>query len=149
MTAKIIRSTLAAGCILAASLQAAAAEEFIAVDGAAEQIQSRRYEVADPKTLLRASLAILQDIRFQVTKSEVEPGLLVADAPRHTCWCKRSVTISLHPVQGREDNYQVRITSSGTGGQGLFGEKPMPAQTDFYQDFFAQLEQELFKERQQ
>lgn len=149
MITRMIRSTLAAGCIVAASLQAAAAEEFIAVDGAAEQLQSRRYEVVDPKILLRASLAILQDIRYQVTQSEIEPGLLVAEAPLQGCHCARMVTISLHPLAGSTGSYQVRITSSSSVLDNPFISKQPPDYTDFYQDFFAQLDRELFKERQQ
>lgn len=149
MITRMIRSTLAAGCIMTASLHAAAAEEFIAVDGAAEQLQSRRYEAEDPKILLRASLAILQDIRYQVTKSEIEPGLLVAEAPLPGCACARLVTISLSPIAGSTGSYQVRITSSSTVMDNPFISQQQPDYTDFYQDFFAQLDRELFKERQQ
>lgn len=149
MSGNLIRSILSAGCVLAASLQTAVAEDFTAVDGAAEQLQSRRYEAEDPKVLLRASLAILQDIRFQVTKSEVEPGVLVADAPYRICQCNQSVTISLQPVQDRAGSYKVRITSSAAAADNPFINQEQPDYTDFYQDFFAQLERELFKERQQ
>lgn len=149
MRRKIIKFTLAAACLLATGQQSAAADKFDAIDGAAEQLQSRRYEVKDPVILLRASLAILQDIRYQITQSEVEPGLLVAEAPFRSCWCKRSVTISVQAAQGRTDNYRVRITASSAVEDNFFISQEQPDYTDFYQDFFAQLDRELFKERQQ
>lgn len=149
MTREILKASLAASLVLAALIQPASAEEFLAVDGADEQLQSRRYEVRDPKLLLQASIAILQDIRYQVTQSEVGPGLLVAQAPFGSCRCSRSLTISIQEVTGRKDSYQVRLTASSAKNSTRFSGNAEPDITDFYQDFFTHLDKELFKERQQ
>jgi hypothetical protein len=125
----------------------AVAEDFEPVDSAAEQTQSRRYDVKDPKILLQASLAILQDIRFLVTKSEVEPGVLVAQAPWRLCRCNKSLTISLQNVPGQTDSYEIRLTASTATGKEMFNKAIQPDYTDFYQGFFTHLDRELFKER--
>lgn len=145
------KSSIAALLALLASLQwqAAIAEEFPPVDGAAEQVQSRRYQVEDPMQLLQASIAILQDIRYVVTKSEVDPGLVVAAPPWSSCRCSKSLTISLQEFEGREQNYLVRLTMSAPEYNNGWGNPVTPDHTDFYQDFFTHLDRELFKERQQ
>lgn len=124
------------------------ATEFPPVDGAAEQVQSRRYDVDDPRLLLQACLAVLLDIRYQVTRSEVEPGLLVAQAPWDSCYCNRSLTISLHPDPERTGSFRVRLTAASPTTSVLFVELKQPDYTDFYQDFFSHLDRELFKEMQ-
>ena len=151
MKRTICKASMTAVLALAASLQgqASIAEEFLPVDGAAEQLQSRRFEAEDPKQLLEASIAILQDINYLVTRSEVDPGLLVAVPPWSSCRCSRSLTISLQEVNGHEQSYQVRLTMSVADSNNIFIKSPATDYTDFYQDFFTHLDRELFKERQQ
>lgn len=137
--------------LLAASLwtapaAAAPAAGFEVVDGAAAQLQSRRYEVDDPKLLLRASVAVLQDIRYMVTESETEPGLLVAEASWRSCRCRRTLTISLQQDKGREGAYLVRLTSTASPVPGLWGAIRPAEDVAFYQDFFSHLDREIFRE---
>lgn len=152
MNANNFRSTLAGAMLLAGGANTGLAAEFTPVDGAAEQLQSRRYQVEDARLLLQASLAILQDIRYTVTKSELEPGLLVAQAPWQGCRCNRHLTISVEALPAK--GFQVRLTAAstriGTVRQNFNGDLEPEAldYTDFYQDFFTHLDRELFKETQ-
>lgn len=142
------KSLMATALVLSACLHGhpGMAEEFPPVDGAAEQLQTRRYQVDDAKILLRASLAVLQDIRYLVTKSEVEPGLLAAQAPWRSCRCNNSLTISVQKVNGSTSSFQVRLTASSATKERRFRKAIQPDQTNFYQDFFTHLDRELFKE---
>ena len=123
------------------------AEDFTPLTTADEQVQSRRYEADESGILLRASLAVLQDIRFLVTRSEVDPPLLVAKAPWRSCACDLSLTISVQPVGGQHNVYQVRLTASEPPKPMLFGMLKPVDRADFYQDFFTHLDRELFKRR--
>jgi hypothetical protein len=152
MNANKFRSVLTCALLLSGGAGDSPAADFSPVDGAAEQLQSRRYQVEDARVLLQASLAILQDIRYAVTKSELEPGLLVAKAPWQGCRCNRHLTISVEELP--EEGFQVRLTAAstriGTIQQQFNGDLEPEAldYTDFYQDFFTHLDRELFKETQ-
>jgi hypothetical protein len=123
------------------------AEDFTPRTAAEEQVQSRRYQADDPGVLLRASLAVLQDIRFLVTHSEADPPLLVAQAPSRSCACTLSLTVSIQPVGGERNGWQVRLTATmPTSPLPFIAPKPVD-HTDFYQDFFSHLDRELFKRR--
>jgi len=142
---------LAAWFVVSACMYAnvASGAEFIPVDGAAEQLQSRRYETGDPKQLLQASLAILQDIRYLVSESESEPGLLVAQPSWAGCRCTpQQLTISIAPVAGQTAGYQVRLSIGEAATNSSTDLQSSPVETDFYQDFFTHLDRELFRENQ-
>ena len=152
MNAHNFRSILACALLLTGGAGSSLAADFSPVDGAAEQLQSRRYQVEDSRVLLQASLAILQDIRYTVTRSELQPGLLVAKAPSQGCRCNRHLTISIEELPGK--SFQVRLTAAstriGTIRQQFNGDlEPEELDyTDFYQDFFTHLDRELFRETQ-
>jgi hypothetical protein len=134
-------------CLLVACLHStiSVAREFATQDGAEEQQQTRRFDVSNPQVLLRACLAVIQDINFHVTESALQPGLVVAESPPpglHT------LTVSLLELPERTGGHRVRLSmSAGSTGHKIGKARPLEY-TNFYQDFFKHLDRELFKERQ-
>ena len=124
------------------------ATDFAPVDGAEEQLQSRRYTDTESMVLLQASLAVLQDIRFQIVESELDPALLVAQTFWRQCGCNMTLTVSVLTHGDRPGDYQVRLTAS-IPPQPVLVQMLVPTDfTNFYQDFFKHLDRELFKERE-
>ncbi len=137
-------------CLLMLSLGTGMAwgEDFTATTVAAEMQQGRDFENTDVRQLLHACLAVIQDIKFQVTETEVNPGLIVAESPpfSHNRF-GHVLTVSLRQLPGREHSYRVLLSAAA---QNLGSNSNAPAQPDysnFYQDFFTQLQNELFKQR--
>lgn len=134
-------------CLLGISLHStiSVAQEFNVKDGADAQQQRRQFEIDDPEALLRACLAVIQDINFHVTESELQPGLVVAESRppgSHT------LTVSLLALPKRTQGYRVRLSMSVGSTARKNGKAEPPDYTNFYQDFFKHLDRELFKERQ-
>lgn len=126
-----------------------AAEDFTIIDGAREMRQSRRIDGIDSQALLRACLAVLQDSRFHVAESDQAAGLLVADrVGKPGDRTVHTLTISLQGVPGRDDSFQLRLSSVAVAYAAGLHTPPQPDYTDFYQNFFSHLDRELFKERQ-
>ena len=137
-------------CLLMLSLGTGMAwgEDFTATTVAAEMQQSRDFENIEGRQLLHACLAVIQDIKFQVTETEVNPGLIVAESPPFSHnRVGHSLTVSLRQLPGREHRYRVLLSAAV---QNLGAASSTPVQPDyinFYQDFFSQLQHELFKQR--
>jgi hypothetical protein len=132
-------------CVVALCLQStiSVAQEFNVKDGADEQQQSRHFDIIDSGVLLRACLAVIQDIKFHVTESELQPGLVVAESRPpglHT------LTVSLRELPQPTHGYRVRLSMSSPANN--MRKAKRPDYTDFYQDFFKHLDRELFKEAQ-
>jgi hypothetical protein len=125
------------------------ARTFEATDKAEAILQSRYFEDADPADILRASLAVIQDLKFHVTESALEPGLLVAvDGDSPYARSARTLTISLREVPGRERRIRVRLSIIASVPGQPFEQVQQPDYTDFYQEFFDHLNQSLFRRRQ-
>jgi hypothetical protein len=135
------------GCLLLVTGAAAGAEQFDAASIAVETLQSRDFDRISDMRLLRASLAVIQDIGFQVTEAETEPGLIVAQSPGSVGgYSGHVLTVSLSPVTGEDSQYRLRLSATpnypparGNPAQGDY--------TDFYQAFFTHLDRELFRQR--
>jgi hypothetical protein len=127
---------------------AAQAEDFTATSMAPEMPQSRNFENTTAQELLRACLAVIQDIKFHVTETGVTPGLIVAEFPgvggQHF---GDTLTISLKQLPGAQNGFQVRLSVAAQNLISNYSNPQNPAYSDFYQDFFAHLNRELFKER--
>lgn len=134
------RDHVLACLLLVCSGATAHAGNFAATTIAGDMIQSRDFDGFGSKELLQSCLAVLQDIKFQVTESELEPGLIVAQAS--PALISPTLSISLQP-NGTGNSYQVRLSAAVHGPQ----PQAQPDFTDFYQGFFQQLQQELFELR--
>lgn len=111
------------------------AAEFPPATQADEVTQSRIFEAVDGRHLLLACLAVIQDIKFQVIESELEPGLIVAMSPTgHT------ITVNLQREHGQGTSHRLRLSA-------VAATNIQPDFVTFYQDFFTQLDRELFKDR--
>jgi len=141
------KSFTAVVCLIVACLQSTTglAEEFDVRDGADEQLQSRQFDIDDPQVLLRACLAVIQDIKFHVTESELQPGLLVAESRPPA---SQTLTVSLLELPDHRQGYRVRLSMSGASALRTFGKARPVDYTNFYQDFFNHLNRELFQELQ-
>jgi hypothetical protein len=123
-------------------------EDFAANTVAAEMHQSRNFENIENRQLLHACLAVIQDIKFQVTETEVNPGLIVAESPQlsHNR-LGHSLTVSLRQLPGRENSYRVLLSAAVQNIGAAYSTPVQPDYINFYQDFFSQLQQQLFKQR--
>lgn len=142
-----IQSRLTMGkllCLLLILCQAlsAHAEEFAASSVARQELQSRDFNHIDARSLLLAGLAVVQDIKFQVTESQLKPGLLVAQSGQHGL-SSPVLTISVRQVPGKTAAYRVSLSAAIHTA----GTTNLMDSSDFYQDFFTQLQRELFKQR--
>ncbi|HZM34001.1 MAG TPA: hypothetical protein VFC18_05840 [Burkholderiales bacterium] len=73
---KLVVACLAlTGCVGAPSVP----EQFASASRATVELQTRRYEGARPEDVLPVAVAALQDFGFQVMKSDVAVGLIVAE----------------------------------------------------------------------
>ena len=125
---------------------ATAGEDFEPVDGAAGQMQSRRYAVEDSLRLLRASLAVLQDIRYMVTETEVDPGLIVAQGTSPRCYCQQTLTVSVQPAPEGEVGHVLRLTATQPSSPLFWVRAPEEGDLALHGDFFAHLDRELHRE---
>lgn len=130
---------LACALLLCFATSPVCAGDFPAVTAADDSVQSRQFEQVSTLPVMRACLAVLQDIKFQVTESELEPGLIVAQGRGGPF--SHTLTISLQQ-QEQPARTRIRLTAATHGPR-----RVQPDYTDFYQDFFSQLQQELFQQR--
>ena len=137
-------------CLLMITLGegAARAEDFTATSMASEMQQSRKFENTTAQELLRACVAVIQDIKLQVTETGVNPGLIVAEfPPASRQHFGHILTISLKQLPEAQNGYQVRLSAAVQNPIFGYSKPKKPDYSDFYQDFFTQLNRELFKER--
>ena len=108
--------------------------------------QSRDFKRATAVQLLRAGLLVIQDIGFQVTEAEREPGLLVAHSHGPGAPGGGHVlTLSLAPVPGDAGGWRVRLSMAAHRSERELRDYGQPDYGDFYQDFFNHLNRELFR----
>lgn len=122
----------------AASAASALAAPIEATDGAAEARESRRYEGTDSTALLRASIAVLQDIRYLVTEARSAPGVVVAEAPPRLYCGPETVTVSVLEEHGGAPRVRISRVASCRWPHAQSG--------DFQQTFFARLDRALIRE---
>jgi len=111
------------------------ADSFDPVDLADESLQTRTFEAADPDELLRAALAVIQDLKFFVTDVSDAPGLITATTAG--CLCRGTGSLTVTTAAAGPDAVRVRVTLSEPDGA-----SPRRAGTDdslFYQNFFTHL----------
>jgi hypothetical protein len=123
------------------------AEQFDPASIAAETLQTRNFDKTPEIRLLRACLAVLQDIGFQVTEAETEPGLVVAQSPGSIGrYAGYALTASTSPVPGEQGSYRLRLSIApdfaSARGKPVHGDH-----VEFYQAFFTHLDRELFRQR--
>jgi hypothetical protein len=137
-----------------ASLCAADPAQFTLIDPGAEVQQSRIFENTSFDELAASCLSVIQDIKFSVTETEYDPGLIVAKTPtsiipglaqrggRYTrsnyvppyeLLPAYTLTISFRSVGIAGKDQQLRLTLDYSGNQ------KHPDYTSFYQDFFTHL----------
>jgi hypothetical protein len=132
--------------ILAASNSVAA--EFPNLRVAEEDQQTRVYANTTDLMVLRASLAVIQDIGFQVTEVERSAGVIVALSPVAAGGSQgHSLTVNLVPVQGHAQRFRVRASMASCCVTPAGGNSGAGDYTDFYQDFFNHVRLELFRQR--
>ena len=122
-------------------------EDFNAIQVAAEVQRSREFAVRSSLEVLHGCLAVIQDIRFHVTETEVEPGLIVAQSPGALGYYTGHVlTASVQPVTGSDNSFQVRLSMTAQHARPDKRKLKHADYSSFYQDFFARLNLELFRE---
>lgn len=124
------------GVVLTCLCTHAHAEPFDPVDLADESLQTRTFEVADPTELLRAALAVIQDLKFFVTDAGVEPGLITATTTGCRCGVEGSLTVSA-TVAG-PGSVRVRVTLSESERVASRRRAELDDSL-FYQNFFTHL----------
>jgi hypothetical protein len=142
-------STLIAALLAGICPTIALAESFEPADPAAAVLQTRTYQNTNADELLRASLAVVQDIRFLVTESETAPGLIVAiESPRG--WGQaigpHTLTLNLQQVSDIDNRFQIRLSLAHPVKSSARDLDPA-FYSDFYQDFFKHLDRNLFNRR--
>jgi hypothetical protein len=146
-SALLLKSCLAMWLLLCVALDSMAVE-FSTIRVAEEDRQSRVYANATDLALLRASLAVIQDIGFQVTEVERSAGLIVALSPLAAGGNQgHSLTVNLVAVHGSGQRFRVRASMARCCNAPTGRDSGAGDYTDFYQDFFNHLRRELFRER--
>jgi hypothetical protein len=135
-------------CLLAVAGKVSGAGEFDATSVGDEAWQSREFEQTSMTQLLRASLQVVQDIGFQVSEAEREPGLLVAQSRGPgTPDAGHVLTVSVTPVRGEGDRFRVRASMAAHRSERQLSRYGQPDYGDFHQAFFNHLQRELFRSR--
>lgn len=139
MMHKLIIATMVALLVAGAR-----AEDFSVKNGADAALQSRVFDNREPVELFPACIAILLDINFQISEADFSSGLIVADRGgdfySNYHGRKHVITVHLSKVPERSNSTRVRLSAIHPGGPG-------PDYSQFYQDFFAHLDRELFREQ--
>jgi hypothetical protein len=144
---------------------------------AARQMQTRRFDSGDEKTLLAAGGAVLQDLGFILKTSEPGLGVLVADKDRTAVEAKQvvgSVVLTLislgaipllpwdhhqkissslvtHPSEAGDSATLVRVTFRRIvwNTQNRVSKVELLDEPAFYEEFFHRLSKSVFLEAQQ
>ena len=122
------------------------AESFEAADLADESPQTRTLHDGDAELVLRATLSVIQDLKFFVTEAELEPGLIVATVPGCRFDCGATLTISLNASRLRPEDVRVRVSLEKLDDN-VFGQARERDYNHFYQNFFTHLDRTLFRLR--
>lgn len=125
------------GVVLACLCTHTHADSFDPVDLADESLQTRTFETDDPNELLRAALAVIQDLKFFVTDAGEAPGLISANTTGCR-FCRAAGSLTVTTTVAGPDAVRVRVTL--TEPERVASQRR--AGTDdslFYQNFFSHL----------
>lgn len=140
---------LACGLLITWSgLSAAAAPVFEPHDLAATVLQSRTFEGVSKRQLARATLSVIQDLKFLVTETEAEPLTIVARSPG-TGYSGAAPTLSvlLQQLPTERQAASVRLDLVAPAPVDSIWRRPAPdTRADFYQHFFAALADTLHRQ---
>ncbi|MCX2980855.1 hypothetical protein EYC98_08205 [Halieaceae bacterium IMCC14734] len=142
-------TALACGLLVTlSSITVAAAPDFEPRDMSATALQSRTFEGVDEQQLARATLSVIQDLKFLVTETEAAPLTLVARSPGpRFSQESRTLTVSLRALPTERDGASLRLDLAAVApAESIWRRPPLDTRADFYQAFFAALADTLHRQ---
>jgi hypothetical protein len=124
------------GVVLACLCAHTHAEPFDPVDLADASLQTRTFETDDPNELLRAALAVIQDLKFFVTDAGDQPGLITATTTR--CLCRGAGSLTVTTTVAGPHTVRVRVTLAEPE-RDMSRRRTGTDDSLFYQNFFSHL----------